>query len=43
MDHIRISVTEPTLVILSQTKQFKKLKRDVSKVPKEAEAKRDAL
>ena len=43
MDHMRISATEPSSVILSQTKQFKKLKRDVTKVPKEAEAKRDAM
>ena len=40
MDHMRISGKEPSSVILSQTKQFKKLKRDVTKVPKEAEAKR---
>ena len=45
MDHndMLISVTEPSSVILSQTKKFKKLKRDVLKVPKEAGAKRDAM
>ena len=43
MDHVRISGPEPSSVILSQTKKFKKLKRDVTKVPKEAEAKRDAM
>ena len=35
---MRISVTEPSTVILSQTKNFKKL--DVPKVPKQAEVKR---
>ena len=34
MDHIRISGTEPSSVILSQTKYFKKLKSDDPKVPK---------
>ena len=43
MDHMRISGTEPSSVILSQTKKFKKLKRDVTKVPKEAEAKRGVM
>ena len=28
MDHLRISGTEPSSVILSQTKYFKKLKSD---------------
>ena len=40
---MRISGTEPSSVIVSQTKWFKKLKRDDTKVPKEAEAKRDAM
>ena len=31
MDHMRISGTEPSLVILSQTKWFKKLKIDAQK------------
>ena len=43
MDHMRISGTEPSSVILSQTMKFKKLKRDDPKVPKEAEAKRDGV
>ena len=34
MDHIRISGTEPSSVILSQTMQFKKLKSNDQKVPK---------
>ena len=37
---MRISGTEPSLVILSQIMKFKKLKRDDKKVPKQAEAKR---
>ena len=32
MDHMRISGTEPSSVILSQTKYFKKLKNDVQKI-----------
>ena len=40
MDHMRISGTEPSSVILSQTMKFKKLKSDDPKVPKQAEAKR---
>ena len=40
---MRISGTEPPSVILSQIKLFKKFKRDVTKVPKEAEAKRDVM
>ena len=40
---MRIWVTEPSSVILRQTKKFKKLKRDVTNVPKEAEAKRGAM
>ena len=35
-----ISGTEPSSVILSQKKNFQKLKRDVQNVPKQAEAKR---
>ena len=31
MDHMRISGTEPSSVILSQTKSFKKLKGDAQK------------
>ena len=38
---MRISGTDPSSVILSQTKLFKKLKSDAQKVPKQAEAKRD--
>ena len=36
MDHMRISGTEPSSVILSQTKKFKKLQSDGQKVPKQA-------
>ena len=36
MDLMRISGTEPSSVILSQTKWFRKLKNDVHKVPKQA-------
>ena len=43
MDHMRISGTEPSSVILSQTMKFKKLKSDDPKVPKQAEAKRDGV
>ena len=38
MDHMRISGTEPSSVILCQTKLFKKLKSNAQKVPKEAKA-----
>ena len=38
MDHMRISGTEPSIMILSQTKQFKKLKSDAKRVPKQAKA-----
>ena len=31
MDHMRISDTEPSSVILSQTRQFQKLKSDAQK------------
>ena len=40
---MRISGTEPSSVILSQTKYFKKLKNDDQKLPKQAKAKRDSL
>ena len=43
MDHMRISGTEPSSVILSQTKYFKKMKSDASKVPKQAQAIRDGV
>ena len=43
MDHVRISGTEPSSVILSRTMKFKKLKSDDPKVPKQAEAKRDGV
>ena len=39
MDHVRISATEHSSVILSQTKLFQKLKSDVPKVPKQAKPK----
>ena len=38
MDHMRISGTEPSLVITSQTKQFQKLESDNPKVSKQVEA-----
>ena len=37
---MRISGTEPSSVISSQTKQFKKMKSDAPKVPKQAKAKK---
>ena len=40
---MRISGIEPTSVILSQRKKLKRLKNNVSKVPKEAKAKRDGV
>ena len=40
---MRISGTEPSTVILNQTKYFQQLKSDVQKVPKLAEAKRDGV
>ena len=43
MDHMRISGTEPSSVILSQTCSIKKLKSNDQKVPKQAEAKRDGV
>ena len=42
MDHMRISGTEPSSVILCQIKYFQKLKM-MPKVPKQAEAKRDGV
>ena len=38
-----ISDTEPSSVILSQTKQFKKFNSDAPKVPKQAEAKMNGV
>ena len=43
MDHMRISGTEPSSVILSKTNYFKKLKSDTENVPKQTEAKRDGV
>ena len=43
MDHLRISGTELSSVILSQTKYFKKLKNDAQKLPKQTIAKRDGV
>ena len=40
---MRISGTEPSSVILSQTCKIKKLKSNDQKVPKQAEAKRDGV
>ena len=40
---MRISGTEPSSVIFSQTKKFKKFKIDVQKVSKQAKAKRDGV
>ena len=40
---MRISGTEPSSVILSQTKSFQNLNIDTPKVPKQAEAKRDGV
>ena len=40
---MRISGTEPSSVILSRKSIFKQLKRDISNVPKQAEAKRDGV
>ena len=40
---MRISGTEPSSVILSQTKKFQKLESDVTKVPKQDEAKMDCV
>ena len=43
MDYKRISGTEPSSMILSQIKKFQKLKSDIQKVPKLAEAKNDGV
>ena len=43
MDHMRISGTEPSSVILSQKCILQTLKRDVPNEPKQAEAKRDGV
>ena len=40
---MRISGTEPSSVILSQTCSIKKMKSNDQKVPKQAEAKRDGV
>ena len=40
---MRISGTEPSSVILTQTKKFKKLKTDAQYLPKQARAKRDGV
>ena len=40
---MRISGTEPSSVILGQTKYFKKLKNDAHKLPKQAKARRDGV
>ena len=40
---MRISATEPSSVILSQTGGLKNLKSNDQKVPKQAEAKRDGV
>ena len=43
MDNMRISGTEPSSVILSKTKYFKRLKNDAHKLPKQSKAKRDGV
>ena len=43
MDHMRISGTEPSSVILSQTKSFQNVTINVQKVSKQAGATRDGL
>ena len=43
MDHLHISGTEPSSVILSQTCCIKKLKSNDRKLPKQAEVKRDGV
>ena len=43
MDHMRISVTEPSSMILSQAKYFKKLKNYTLKLPKQAKPKRGGV
>ena len=42
MDHMRISGTERSSMILGQT-EFQKLQSDVTKVPKQAEDKKDGV
>ena len=43
MDHMRISGTEPSSVILAKKGIFKRLQRDAQNVPKQVEAKRDGV
>ena len=43
MDHMRISGTEPSSEILIQTKNFKRLKSDAQKMPKQDKATRDGV
>ena len=43
MDHIRISGTKTSSVILSKTKKLKRLKSEVRKVPKQAKVNRDVV
>ena len=43
VDHMRISGTKPSSVILSQTKKFHKLQSVITKVLKQAEAKRGGV
>ena len=43
MNHMLISGTEPSTVILSQTKKFQKFDSDVPKVPKQAVARKDGV
>ena len=43
MNHMRISGTEPSSVILSKKKYFKRLKNDLQKLPKQVKAKRDGV
>ena len=43
MKHMRISGTEPSSVILSQRKKFKKIENVCPKVPKQGKAKRDGV
>ena len=43
MDNMRISGTEPSSVILSQTKLYRKMKSDALNLPKQAKAKRDGV
>ena len=40
---MRISGTEPSSVILSQTKWSKKMKNDAEKVPKQSKVNRDSV